>query len=150
MGWGITSFLPERERKDLDLPAYNETGIWPTYECQVCLRSFVLSNLMELLEIPNKRTGTMAIQACFSKIVIQAKDRMLRIGQWKLVCQPLRDGYRFMLFDLYADPQCLQDVGHLHPEKVEDLKQKLQLLMEADRMENMRYQSSHFREHQIE
>ena len=148
-GVSLLSYL-KGERKDLDLPAYNETGIWLTRMPGMPEGHLSYPNLMELLEIPNKHTGTMAIKPAFQKIVIQAKDRMLRIGQWKLVCQPLRDGYRFMLFDLYADPQCLQDVGHLHPEKVEDLKQKLQLLMEADRMENMRYQSSHFREHQIE
>ncbi|MFZ1546458.1 MAG: hypothetical protein WAT12_05085, partial [Candidatus Nitrotoga sp.] len=53
--------------------------------------------------------------------------RMLRSGHWKLVYQPLEDGYRLMLFNVESDPGCTRDVIDHHPEIAQSLWQRLEL-----------------------
>jgi arylsulfatase A-like enzyme len=82
-------------------------------------------DLLELLEVPDKQTGTLAIKREFQDIVVRAKDRMIRHGRWKLTYQPLKDGARYALFDLERDPDCLRDVAAQHPEILADLEARL-------------------------
>ena len=89
-------------------------------------------NLLEMLEIPDKRTGTMAIKAEFHERIVQAKDRMLRRGRWKLVYQPLEAGYRLRLYDVETDPGCMTNLCTKHPEIVGELWPPLQQIIASD------------------
>jgi len=79
-------------------------------------------NLLELLEVPDRRSGTLAIKPQYRQVVVDAKDRMVRVGSWKLVFQPTTNGPRYALFDLAADPECRNDLAGAHPEIVHKLK----------------------------
>lgn len=109
------------EEVNLDLPAFTETGIWLTDIPGMPADHLRYPNLLELLEIPDPRTGTLAIKRQYRQVVVDAKDRMVRVGSWKLVCQPTINGPRYNLYNLVADPGCKIDVAAAHPGTVQGL-----------------------------
>ncbi|PWG61701.1 sulfatase family protein [Spiribacter halobius] len=121
------SLLPciEGRVADLDLPAFAETGMWLTRIPGMHPEHLDYPSVLELLEVPNPATGTLAVKAGFRERVNQARDRMVVAGRWKLVCLPLRTGPRHELYDLVSDPQCRHDVASVHPEVVEALTRLL-------------------------
>ncbi len=108
-----------------DLPAFNETGIWLADLPGVSADHLRYPNLIELLEVPDKRSGTLAIKPEFSDVVVEAKDRMIRSGRWKLIYQPMHLGAVYQLFDTEDDPECRTDVAGRHPEVFSALKERL-------------------------
>jgi hypothetical protein len=80
-----------------------------------------------LLEVPDKRLGTIAINPAYYKVMIAAKDRMVRLGDWKLTYQPLVDGAIWKLFNVREDPDCKKDLLSSHP----DIGARLRTLLEA-------------------
>jgi hypothetical protein len=113
------------ENTDLGLPAFNETGIWITDLPGMPEGHLRYPNLLELLEVPDKASGTLAIKPQYRDIVFEAKDRMIRVGRWKLVYQPVQNGALYQLFDLETDPACQNNRLADKPELAEVLKQKL-------------------------
>ena len=83
-------------------------------------------NLLELLEVPDRDSGTLALKAQYAGITVAAKDRMIRSGGWKLVYQPLVDGYSLQLFDVESDPMCKINVAAVHPEITTTLWRKME------------------------
>jgi arylsulfatase A-like enzyme len=110
---------------DLGLAAFNETGIWITDLPGMAEDHLRYPNLLELLEVPDKASGTLAIKPQYRDIVFEAKDRMIRVGRWKLVYQPLHGGAHYQLFDLETDPACQHNRVDEEPERVAALKQQL-------------------------
>jgi arylsulfatase A-like enzyme/glycosyltransferase involved in cell wall biosynthesis len=110
-----------------ELDAFNETGIWIADIPGLPDGHLRYPNLLELLEVPNRESGTLAIKPAYNERILAAKDRMIRSGRWKLVSQPLDAGESLHLFDLHDDPACCHDVAARHPERV----QKLRALMQA-------------------
>ncbi|HUW28690.1 MAG TPA: sulfatase-like hydrolase/transferase [Sulfuriferula sp.] len=117
--------LVQGETHDLELSAFNETGIWITDLPGMPEDHLRYPNLLELLEVPNKASGTLAIKSKYRDIVFKAKDRMIRVGRWKLVYQPVEDGALYKLFDLESDPACQHNRLADEPGLAELLKQKL-------------------------
>lgn len=115
-----------------DLPAFYETGIWLTDLPGMPEDHLRYPSLLDLLDVPDKRSGTLAIKPEFSERIVNAKDRMVRIGRWKLVIRPLENGRLTSLYDLETDPGCLKDVASTHPEITARLWQCLQDWMSAD------------------
>ena len=113
------------ETIDLNLPAFNETGIWLTDLPGMPTNHLRYPNLLELLEVPDKPTGTLAIKPEYRQAIITAKDRMICLGSWKLTYQPTTDGPLYALFNLPSDPDCRHDVAAAHPEIVHTLKNYL-------------------------
>lgn len=107
---------------DLNLPAFNETGIWLTDVPGMKPNHLRYPNVLELLEVPDKQTGTLAIKSRYRQVVIAAKDRMVRAGDWKLIYQPTTDGPLYELFDLKSDPECRRDLAATHPRIVSELR----------------------------
>jgi len=73
-----------------------------------------------------------AIKEEFRGPIIAAKDRMVRKGRWKLVYQPMTTGVLFRLADMYADPECRNDVSAQHPTVVAELERLLRRWIEAE------------------
>ncbi|MGO8754170.1 MAG: sulfatase-like hydrolase/transferase [Gallionellaceae bacterium] len=117
--------LVRGEKQDLGLAAFNETGIWITDLPGMPEGHLRYPNLLELLEVPDKSSGTLAIKPQYHDIVFEAKDRMIRIGRWKLVYQPIEGGALYKLFNLETDPACQDNRIADEPELAEALKQKL-------------------------
>lgn len=130
-GVSLAAYLRDPAAR-MQLDAYNETGIWMTEMPGMRPEHLRYPELLEMLEVPDKSSGTLAIKPDYEPRIIAAKDRMLRRGHWKLVYQPLENGSQISLYDLQADPGCRHDVAAAHPEIRSDLWTRLQRLMAAD------------------
>ncbi|MCE9550666.1 MAG: sulfatase-like hydrolase/transferase [Betaproteobacteria bacterium] len=120
------------EVNDPGLVAYAETGIWVTRVPSLEEDHITYPDLPDLLEIPDKRDGTMAIKANYRDLIITAKDRMVRTDHWKLVHLPMREGVSRRLFDLDTDPTCLNDVSALYPDVMAEMSVLLEKLLAED------------------
>ena len=107
------------------LDAFNETGIWIADIPGLPDAHLRYPNLLELLEVPDRESGTLAIKPEYCARILVAKDRMIRSGKWKLVCQPLETGVMLRLFDVESDPACRDDLALQHPEVTERLLARL-------------------------
>lgn len=101
-----------------DLDAFNETGIWIADIPGLPESHLRYPDLLELMEVPDRERGTLAIKPEYDDVILAAKDRMIRQGRWKLVYQPLCDGHALRLHDLADDPACRHDVSDAHPDVV--------------------------------
>jgi len=108
-----------------DLPAFYETGVWLMDLPGTPENHLRYPNLPELLEVPDKRVGMISLKEKYREIVVAAKDRMVRVGKWKLTYQPLINGATYRLFDIEHDPGCQHDVLSKHPDIAERLKSML-------------------------
>ena len=104
--------LMRGETLDMELPAFNETGVWLTDLPGTPMNHLRYPHLPELLEIPDKRIGMISLKPKYVDIIIAAKDRMVRVGDWKLTYQPLTDGAIYRLFNIRDDPACLSGLGN--------------------------------------
>jgi arylsulfatase A-like enzyme len=114
------------------LPAFYETGVWVTDLPGTPAGHIRYPELPDLLEVPDKHLGTIAINPAFYKVTIAAKDRMVRLGEWKLTYQPLVDGAIWRLFNVEEDPDCTMDVLNIYPEIGARLRALLEEWMAAD------------------
>jgi arylsulfatase A-like enzyme len=108
---------------------YSETGIWLTDLPGTPTGHLRYPDLLELLTVRDITTGTISLKPEYEDIIVQAKDRMIRRGRWKLVYKPLNEGYLLKLYDLARDPQCLTDVSADNPSIVSNLWHRLQTWM---------------------
>jgi len=108
-----------------ELDAFNETGIWIADVPGLPDDHLRYPDLLELMEVPDRSSGTLAIKPEYSETIHLAKDRMVRRGRWKLVYQPLQEGYVLRLFDIEMDPACQRDVAVAHPEITTELWRRM-------------------------
>jgi arylsulfatase A-like enzyme/GT2 family glycosyltransferase len=116
------------------LDAFNETGIWITDIPGLPQEHLRYPDLLELMEVPNRDSGTLAIKSKYHEIILCAKDRMIRHGRWKLVYQPLESGYLLRLFDLDTDPACQHDLSDTQPGVKAELWERLEKFIRTDRL----------------
>lgn len=126
---GVALTGPLRGGPMPNLPAFYETGIWLTTLPGTPPGHLSYPGILELLDVPDFASGTLAIKAAYRDSVVAAKDRMVRCGRWKLVYQPLEDGERLSLFDLEADSDCRNDVAAAEPDITSALWKSLQAWM---------------------
>lgn len=127
---------------DLGLKAFNETGIWIAPMPGLPTQHLSYPNLLELLDVPDDTTGTLAIKSEYHDVVLLAKDRMVRDGRWKLVYQPLEVGELLALYDVIADPGCTRNLADDHPVEVARLWADLREWMERDPVLRRRRQAA--------
>jgi arylsulfatase A-like enzyme/glycosyltransferase involved in cell wall biosynthesis len=130
-GVSLQRFLQVPDIK-LELDVYSETGIWLTELPGTPAGHLRYPNLLELLTVRDIATGTISLKPEYEEIIVRAKDRMIRHGRWKLVYQPLNDGYLLKLYDLEQDPHCLTDVSADNPFIVSNLWHRLQTWISAE------------------
>jgi arylsulfatase A-like enzyme/glycosyltransferase involved in cell wall biosynthesis len=114
-----------------ELDAFNETGIWIADIPGLPDTHLRYPDLLELMEVPDRSSGTLAIKSEYCETIRAAKDRMIRRGRWKLVYQPLETGFLLRLFDLETDSVCKHDVSAQHPEVRDELWGRLQRFVSA-------------------
>lgn len=112
--------------------AFNETGIWIGDVPGLPEGHLRYPDLFELLEVPDRESGTLALKPQYASITIAAKDRMVRCDRWKLVYQPLEQGYVLSLFDTDADPNCACNIASKEPEVTARLWEELRAWMARD------------------
>ncbi len=115
-----------------ELPAFNETGVWLTDLPGTPTNHLRYPYLPELLDVPDKRIGMISLKAKYVDIIIAAKDRMVRVGDWKLTYQPLTDSAIYRLFNIREDPGCQRNVLDQQPRTAEHLKSLLDAWMDDD------------------
>jgi arylsulfatase A-like enzyme len=120
------------EAFDTKLPAFNETGVWLTDLPGTPANHLRYPHLPELLEVPDKSIGMISLKPKYVDIIVAAKDRMVRVGDWKLTYQPLVDGAIYRLFNIREDPSCLRDLLAEHPQIAGELKALLDQWMDDD------------------
>jgi len=120
------------DEKCPQLDAFNETGVWVTHVPGLPEDHLRYPDLFELLEVPDRETGTLAIKSKYYDTVLRAKDRMIRRGPWKLVLQPLSVGAGVLLFNVEQDPNCSRNVAADYPEINEALSSRLRMWMTDD------------------
>jgi arylsulfatase A-like enzyme len=125
-GVSLASFM-RGEAPVPELPAFYETGVWLTDLPGTPDGHLRYPDLPELLEVPDKRLGMISLKPQYQDVVIAAKDRMVRLGDWKLTYQPLTGGPLYRLFNIKQDPGCRDDVLTEHPE----VASRLRALLEA-------------------
>lgn len=108
-----------------DLDAFNETGIWITEIPGMPDAHLSYPDLLELIDVPDRDRGTLSIKPEYCVRIMAAKDRMIRRGRWKLVYQPLTNGYALQLFDLETDPTCQHDVAAGNPDQIASMRETL-------------------------
>ena len=124
--------LMRGETPEAELPAFNETGVWLTDLPGTPTNHLRYPHLPELLEVPNKHIGMISLKPEYVDIIIAAKDRMVRVGDWKLTYQPLTDGAIYRLFNIRDDPGCLRDVLEQYRQIAGELKCLLDGWMDDD------------------
>ena len=107
------------------MPAFNETGVWLTDLPGTPPNHLRYPHLPELLEVPDKSIGMISLKPEYVDIIVAAKDRMVRVGDWKLTFQPLTDGAIYRLFNIREDPGCMRDVLSEHPQTARELRMLL-------------------------
>ncbi len=112
--------------------AFYETGIWIADIPGMPAQHLRYPNLLELLEVPDRESGTLAIKSQYAEIIISAKDRMIRCDHWKLVYQPLSNGHLLQLFDTTSDPNCERDIAAREPEITARMWARLEAWMTQD------------------
>jgi len=115
------------------LDAFSETGIWITDIPGMPEAHLRYPDLLELIEVPDRDSGTLAIKPQYQKTILCSKDRMIRHGRWKLVYQPLESGHLLRLFDLESDPACQHDLSDALPEIKAELWERLKRFLCTDR-----------------
>lgn len=94
-----------------DLVGFCETGLWLATPPGQHPEHIRYPELLELLEIPDMRTGTLALHKEYRAVVEAARDRMTEMGAWRLLQTPLNDQLLSELYDLDSDPGCTKDVS---------------------------------------
>ncbi len=121
------------ESLGIQRPAFSETGVWLTDLPGTPQGHLRYPHLPELLEVPDKAIGMISLKPKYLDVVIAAKDRMIRLGKWKLTYQPLEDGAIYRLFDIERDPGCTVDLIDHYAGVAAELRALLEQWMANDR-----------------
>ena len=128
------SLMPlfEKPEKPMNLPAFQETGLWLGKIPGMYPDHLHYPNLVELLDIHNKESGVIHLKDEFHNLIIHAKDRSIRTDNWKLIYIPTSKGIVYQLFDVRLDPECEKDVSDHNQTIFLELKDKLDTWIAAD------------------
>lgn len=130
-GCSLVPLLDGRPRAREDQLAYAETGIWLTGAPGAPNGHLRYPDIIDLLDLATDRSGALVVRSDMIERVIEAKDRMVRTPEWKLVFRPREDGAELLLFDLPNDPLCRRNVAALRPDIVMGLARSMQALADG-------------------
>lgn len=109
--------------------AYFATGAWLARVRGMAEDHLRVPPLLELLEIPDYASGTIALSDEGRRLIEAARDRAIRQGRWKLVRIPTTAGPRYILDDLEDGDS--RDAGTAHPHIAACLREALEAWVRA-------------------
>lgn len=115
-----------------ELFAFQETGEWMAEVPGMHPAQLRYPNIVDLLDIPDKKTGTLVINKQYYDLVIRAKNRSVQNESWKLIYIPTDYGIEYELYDLKSDPNCEVNQLLFEVEIFNDLKAILEQWMQED------------------
>jgi arylsulfatase A-like enzyme len=89
-----------------DLPGFCETGLWLATPPGQHPEHIRYPELLDVLDVPCKRSGTLALKDEFKEVVEAARDSMVEFGEWRLIRMALNDTPAYELYHLPSDPDC--------------------------------------------
>lgn len=120
------------ERTSLGLTSFSETELWFTPSGP----GFTPD---QRLPYPDVTATTdvdpqddIAVAERYRDLVTVAKHRALRTERWKLIYRPTRQGPRYSLYDVQADPEERHDLEAEKPEELSQMKAELFRLLAQD------------------
>lgn len=119
------------ESADLGLDLYGETGLWFVDDGDEFFQKqrIPYPALTQLGRLD--RDDEIVLNEKYADLVLVAKHRVLQTATHKLIYIPTRDGVRYELYDLVADPTQVRDVAAERPDLVRTLSAKLMKWMLA-------------------
>ena len=117
-GFEGTSLLPylETPGANLQLASYNESGALLARIRGMDEGQRRAPPLLELLQVPDKTSGTIAISEEGEAQVEAARQKAMRTDRWIAIHTPMEREDRFGLFDMQNDPDGTRDVSSQHPD----------------------------------
>ncbi|GAB6066993.1 hypothetical protein JCM13664_03110 [Methylothermus subterraneus] len=109
-----------------ELVARFKTGLWLTRPPGLPPEHLGYPEIVDLLYIPDKATGTLAIKPEYLDPIERARDVAVCWRNFKLVRLALNPRPKYLLFDLSTDPNCHHDLSRLYPEIVAQLRRHLE------------------------
>lgn len=134
---GVNLIPYVKAQKSPELFAFQETGIWLGKIPGLHPDQILYPNIVELLDIPDKKSGTLVVNEKHYPTVIRAKSRSIQNEKWKLIYIATYTKPVYQLYDLENDPYL--DVIESHPDIFAALKKLLDSHIESDPL----FQSSH-------
>ena len=113
------------ERRDLGLAAFSETEYWfvpsgPGFQPDERLPYPAVTGATDLAP-----DGDVFMRPEIEPLVVAAKHRAIRLGDWKLTYRPTRAGVRLDLYDLATDPEERASVATRFPERFVLMRDRL-------------------------
>jgi arylsulfatase A-like enzyme len=133
------NLLPDLcNNSDPELYAFQETGEWLAEVPGMHPAQLRYPNIVDLLDIPDKKAGTLVINQQLYDLVIRAKNRSVQNKQWKLIYIPTHYGIEYELYDLQSDPNCEFNQVKSHVEIFNQLKTVLEQWMKEDSFSDLK------------
>ena len=104
-----------------NLPVIFETGLWLAPPPKQRQGHITYPDILNLIDIPNKKSGTLTLKTEYSAIIEKARDWLIWRENWLLKCHQLDSGSQYELFNTDDDPDCENNMEHLHPNIVHEL-----------------------------
>lgn len=116
-------------------PAFAETGLWFTESIPEVPPSLRLPypDLPHISEVLPDHDDEIVIRKQYEELTVTAKHRMIETERYKLLYIPTREGVKWQLYDVAADPEEEHNVIGQHPEVAKRLERRLWRWMLQDR-----------------
>lgn len=116
-------------RKDLNLKAYGETGIWFDNVVRDDLffqkQRILYPDITNLSEIDFHFDNQIVLSDEYRDLINLAKHRYMIDGRYKIIYMPLSNRIDYELYDLLKDPQELENIASLRPDVLNRMKRHL-------------------------
>lgn len=111
---------------------YGETGVWLSAPTSFGEDRLTYPSILELLEPDRKEGNLIVLKEQYESVVVEAKHRMIRTNDWKLVYIPMLRRVDWKLYNVNKDPDNRHNVIGENPHISERLRKKLIEWMEKD------------------
>lgn len=118
-----TSLAPIMQGNDapVDLPIIFETGLWLAPPPRQRKHHLIYPDIFHLIEVPDKRAGTLALKEEYSSAIENARDWFVWVDSWLLKCYPLESGPEYELYNTKDDLSCKNNIACQHQGVVRDM-----------------------------